>query len=200
MDAVMPPPARRIRPPRCRGTVEDHQKVALDVRELTRQRVFDAPVGTVWRQCAFRSPWLRTMRLDWANLILELATGRTETIPFAWTRCGAFGNRFRFLCPHCHRRVCLLYHLDGQVLCRTCGGLWYGAQRISSAGRKMLAMEKIRTKLGDYGQIPSWKVPPKPRGMWRKKYARHLASLARIERSLYRERRRPSARLTAAAG
>jgi hypothetical protein len=46
MDGPVTPRIRRLR---CRGTVEDHQKVALDVRELTRQGIFDSPVGSVFR-------------------------------------------------------------------------------------------------------------------------------------------------------
>ena len=78
---------------------------------------------------------------------------------------------------------CTLYHLDGRVACRHCNGLWYAAQRTSSAARKFLTKRKIRRKLGDYGQIPSARLPPKPRGMWRRTYARHCAALARIERN-----------------
>ena len=37
-----------VRSPRCRGTVEDHRRVALDVRELIRQHVFERPVGSVF--------------------------------------------------------------------------------------------------------------------------------------------------------
>ena len=131
--------------------------MALGVRELIKQRVFERPVGSVSR-LGLRFPWLRTLRLD----------------------------------SHCGRRVCLLYHLDGQVICRTCARLWYRAQRTSSNARKFLAMRKIRRKLGDYGQISLSQVPPKPPRMWRKTYARHLASLARIERSRYWPRARPA--------
>jgi ribosomal protein S27E len=176
--------ATRIRPRRCCGTVEDHQKVALDVRELARKGIFAHPTGSTFR-LGLRYPWLRTVLVEWASLSLELATGRTETVPLAWARCGIAGNRMRFLCPHCRRQVCVLYHLDRQVLCRTCGRLWYAAQRVSSSGRKALAIEKVRRKLGDYGHIPLSEVPPKPPGMWSKTYARHLSSLARIERRLY---------------
>ena len=57
--------------------------------------------------------------------------------------------------------------------------------------RKFLAKRKIRRKLGDYyGQQRVVDIPPKPRGMWRRTYARHCAALARIERSLYLPRRR----------
>ena len=175
--------------PRCRGTVEDHQNVALDVRELIKQRVFERPVGSLFR-LGLRFPWLRTLRLDSACLILRLATGRTEVVPLAWTQCGAISRRLRLQCPCCRRRVCLLYHLDGRIICRKCGRLWYAAQRTSSGGRNFLAMRKIRRELGDLGQTSLSQVPPKPPRMWRKTYARHLASLARIERSRYLPRRR----------
>jgi hypothetical protein len=82
------------------------------------------------------------------------------------------------------RRVCTLYHLHGRVACRHCSGLWYAAQRTSSTARKYLTKRNIRRKLGDYGQLWAAKYPPKPRGMWRRTYARHCAALERIERKL----------------
>ena len=78
--------------PRCHGTVEDHQRVALDVRELIRQHVFERPVGSVFH-LTLRFPWLRTLRFNSACLTLQLATGRTEVVPLAWTQCGAIGRR-----------------------------------------------------------------------------------------------------------
>ena len=63
-------------------------------------------------------------------------------------------------------------------------GLWYAAQRTSSYGRKALAKQKIRRKLGDYGQLWATKFPPKPRGMWRRTHARRCAALAFIEYKL----------------
>ena len=175
--------------PKCHGTIEDHRKIALDARELIRQRVFERRVGTVFR-LAIRFPWLRTLRLDSSSLDLQLATGRTEVVPLVWARCGVLGGRLRLECPRCSQRVCMLYHLDGQVICRKCGRLWYTAQRTSSSRRKFLAIRKIRRKLGDYGQLRADRPPPKPPQMWRKTYARHLAALARIERSLYLPQRR----------
>jgi hypothetical protein len=165
--------------PQCRGTVEDHQ--ALDVRELIRRRVFDHPIGTM-RRCGLQWPWLITIKVNQMHLELELRAGRTESVPLAWARCGVLGNRLRLECPRCHRRVCLLYHPDGQIICRTCGRLWYAAQRTSAKGRKFLAMNRIRRKLGDHGQRWTVTLPSKPRGMWRRTYARHCAALARLER------------------
>jgi hypothetical protein len=166
---------------KCHGTIEDHRNVVLDVRELIRKRVFEQPVGSVFHlNIAF--PWLRLMRLNSSSLDLVLVTGRTVVVPLLWANCGVMGKRLRLECPLCGRRVCRLYHLEGRVACRRCDGLWYAAQRTSSNGRKALARRKIRRKLGDYGQLWAAKYPPKPRGMWRRTYARHCAALDRIER------------------
>jgi hypothetical protein len=42
-------PKRLSRHPKCEGTVEDHRNIALDARELIRQRVFDNPAGSAFR-------------------------------------------------------------------------------------------------------------------------------------------------------
>ena len=177
----MPNPV--FRRPKCDGTIEDHRPIALDVRELIRKRVFEQPVGSIFRP-SIAYPWLRMMRLKSSSLNLELLTGRTVTVPLVWADCGVVGERLRLACPLCGRRVCMLYYLEPRLACRRCHNLWYAAQRISSTARKFLTKRKIRRKLGDYGQIQSARLPPKPRGMWRRTYARHCAALARIERKL----------------
>jgi hypothetical protein len=144
------------------------------VRELIRKHVFEQPVGF---------PWLRQMRLNSSSLNLELVTGRTIVVPLISASCGVMGERTRLECPLCGRRVCTLYYLEPRLACRRCNGLRYAAQRISSYGRKALAKRKVRRKLGDYSQMWSATYPPKPRGMWRRTYARHCAALDRIERA-----------------
>jgi len=131
---------------KCGGTVEDHRNIALDVRELIRHRVFDQPVGSIFR-LNIRFPWLRMMRLNSGSLDLELVTGRTVIVPLVWARCGIMGERMRIECPLCTRRVCALYFLDGRIACRHCIGLWYRAQRTSAKGRKFQAMRNVRRKL-----------------------------------------------------
>lgn len=167
---------------KCEGTVEDHRAIALDVRELGRKHVFDRPVGSIFH-LNLRFPWLRVMRLNSSSLDLQLVTGRAVIVPLVRANCGAVGERVRLECPLCGRRVCTLYHLHGRVACRRCHGLWYAAQRTSSYGRKALAKRKIRRKLGDHGQLWAVELPPKPRGMWRRTYARHCAALIRIARA-----------------
>ena len=176
-------PKRLSRHPKCEGTVEDHRPIALDVRELIRKHVFEQPVGSVF-QLNIAFPWLRLMRLNSASLDLELVTGRTINVPLVSASCGVMGQRMRLECPLCARRICTLYHLEPRLACRRCNGLWYAAQRTSSYGRRALAKRKIRRKLGDYGQLWAAKFPPKPRGMWRRTYARRCAALDRIERKL----------------
>jgi hypothetical protein len=123
---------------KCGGTVEDHRNIALDVRELSRHRVFDQPVGSVFR-LNIRFPWLRMMRVNSCSFDLELVTGRTVTVSLVSARCGIMGERLRIECPLCTRRVCALYFLDGRIGCRHCNGLWYRAQRTSANGRKFQA-------------------------------------------------------------
>jgi hypothetical protein len=168
---------------KCEGTVEDHRNIALDVRELMRKRVFVHRAGSVF-YLQLRFPWLRLLRLNSSSLDLELVTGRTVTVPLVWASCGVVGEQLRLACPLCGQRVCVLYYLEPRLACRRCNGLWYAAQRTSSTARKFLTKRKIRRKLGDYGQISSARLPPKPRGMWRRTYSRHCAALARIERKL----------------
>jgi hypothetical protein len=177
-------PKRLFRDPKCEGTIEDHRMIALDVRELIRKHVFDQPVGSAFH-LTLAYPWLRVMRLNSSSLDLQLVTGRIVVVPLVWASCGAMGERIRIECPLCGRRICILYCVDGRLACRRCNSLWYAAQRTSAKGRKFRAMKNVRRKLGDYGQLWAVDIPPKPRGMWRRTYARHCAVLARIKRGLF---------------
>ena len=112
------------RRPKCEGTVEDHCNVALDVRELIRQRVFERGVGSEF-SLNLAYPWLRVMRLNSSALELQLVTGRTVIVPLVRANCGAMGERMRLECPLCARRVCTLYYLEPRLACRlrsTLGG------------------------------------------------------------------------------
>ena len=178
---------RRVQRPRCSGTVEDHRGLAFDVRDraLRNSGLLDLPPGCVLRN-AIAWPWIKQIRTMWGNAIeFTLGNGRIERVGLVSVCCGFAGSRLRLKCPRCRQRVCKLYYLNMRLVCRKCEGLWYASQRTSSKGRKFLAKRKLRRKLGDYGQLWAVDIPPKPRGMWRRTYARHCAALARIERSLF---------------
>ena len=100
--------SRLFRQPKCEGTIEDHRPIALDVRELIRQRVFDNRVGSVFH-LNLRFPWLRVMRLNSSSLDLQLVTGRIVVVPLVWASCGVMGERLRLECPLCAQRVCTIY-------------------------------------------------------------------------------------------
>jgi hypothetical protein len=185
-----PGSAIRLRP-KCHGTVEDHRGLAFDVRDpaLRNSGLLDLPASYVFRN-AIAWPWIKQIRTVWGGFEITLRDGRIERVGLVRVACGFMGSRLRLECPRCRRRVCKLYYLDARMVCRNCEGLWYAAQRTSSSGRKFLAIRKIRRKLGDYSQLWAVTPLPKPPRMWRKTYARHLAALARIERSLCLPRRR----------
>jgi hypothetical protein len=124
------------------------------------------------------------MRLNANSLDLELVAGRTVVVPLVRASCGVMGARMRLACPLCSQRICTLYHLHSRVRVGVVMASGMPAQRTSRYGRKALTTRKIRRKLGDHGQLLAAKYPPKPRGMWRRTYARHCAELARIERKL----------------
>jgi hypothetical protein len=168
---------------KCDGTIEDHRMIALDVRELIREHVFEQPVGSLFH-LNLRFPWLRVMRLNSSSLDLKLVTDRIVVVPIVWARGGVIGQRMRLECPLCGQRVCTLYYLEPRLACRRCNSLWYAAQRTSRYGRKVLAKRKVRRNMGDYGQLWMAKYPPKPGGMWRQTYARHCAALDHIDRML----------------
>jgi hypothetical protein len=114
------------------------------------------------------------MRLDGFSLVLHLATGRVVSVPWTWMRCGFLDARI-LMCPSCRRRIYSLYHLDNQIVCRTCTHLRYASQRRSANGRRWLRAQKIRLKLGGMKSLCDATpdaFPPRPRGMHRKTYER----------------------------
>jgi hypothetical protein len=180
-------PTRLLRHPKCEGTVEDHRGIALDVRELIRQGVFDRPVGSVFK-LNLAYPWLRVMRLNSFSLELQLVTGRIVVVPLGlgklWRHGRAITTRVPVVWPaHLHdllpRWESRMSALQWPPVCRTA----HQQRRPQGLARK------IRRKLGDYGQLWAAKFPPKPRGMWRRTYARHCAALDRIERKQLTPRR-----------
>ena len=90
-----------------------------------------------------------------------------QTIWFDHTPCNFGGHRTWFRCPHCRRRVALLYGVSKFFLCRHCYGLTYTTQQLSSGDRLMEKARKIRQRMGGSDDL-SEPFPGKPKGMhWR---------------------------------
>ncbi|MEM9625350.1 MAG: hypothetical protein AAGA21_03895 [Pseudomonadota bacterium] len=100
-----------------------------------------------------------------------------EPIPIVRVACRFGGERPYFLCPGivdgvaCNRRVAKLYGPERYFLCRHCYGLTYACQREDRLDRTRRKANKIRRRL-DPESRPKERVPVRPRGMWRRTYAR----------------------------
>ena len=70
-----------------------------------------------------------------------------ETVRFEETECHYGNIRKWFLCPHCGRRVAVLYGSQKLFLCRKCSNLVYGSQMESDLDRLARKAKKIRHRL-----------------------------------------------------
>ena len=66
-----------------------------------------------------------------------------ERVLFSRTACNYGGERLWFLCPHCGKRVAVLYGVDARFLCRHCYGLSYATQRTCKLGRLIDKKHKL---------------------------------------------------------
>jgi hypothetical protein len=159
---------------RCNGTIETCN--SIDVREMTRRGMLDAPVGSAWRQCALRWPWLSEIRLNQASLELRLRSGHVAVVPLVWVKCGFIGGRLCLVRPCCQRHTRKLYEIGGACRCRVCGDLRYAMHRRSVAAGRVLTAQRRRLKIGGKGALRSLDnpddFPTKPPRMHRKTYER----------------------------
>jgi hypothetical protein len=70
-----------------------------------------------------------------------------QTINFDETACNYGNTRKWFLCPHCTKRVAILYGADKLFLCRHCYHLPYGSQSEGFLDRMSRKARKIRHRL-----------------------------------------------------
>jgi hypothetical protein len=100
-----------------------------------------------------------------------------ETVPIERVACGFGGSRAYLRCPGvvggvaCGRRVVKLYMRGRYFLCRRCHDLAYPSQSECARDRALRRVDKICTRLG--GEPDATRsFPPRPKGMWRRTYAR----------------------------
>lgn len=90
---------------------------------------------------------------------------KNERIVFDWTSCNYGGSRQWLICPHCKKRVAVLYGLDSGFLCRHCYDLSYSSQSEHYLDRLMRKARKIRKRIeNEDGYFE------KPKGMHWKTY------------------------------
>ena len=65
----------------------------------------------------------------------------------SWTRPNYGGSRPWFLCPHCGRRVQILYYQRDSFACRTCSDLAYQSTRLSAVRRAERKIGQLKVKL-----------------------------------------------------
>ncbi len=90
-----------------------------------------------------------------------------QPVLFDRTACNYGGVRVWFLCPHCSRRVAVLYGAGAWFLCRHCYRLPYSTQQETYADRMRRKARKLRERIGASHNLmePVWE---KPRRMhWR---------------------------------
>jgi hypothetical protein len=108
---------------------------------------------------------------------------RSQRIELVSTVPNYGGLRWWFLCPAwvqgraCLRRVRKLYLVPGAGMfaCRCCCRLSYTSQREDGANRALAKAQAIRRRLGGSGSM-SELFPGRPKGMWRRTYARLRAT------------------------
>lgn len=66
-----------------------------------------------------------------------------EVVRFDRTPCNYGGERLWFLCPHCRRRVAVLYGAGSRFLCRHCYNLPYQSQQETRIGRLFRKLDRI---------------------------------------------------------
>jgi len=105
---------------------------------------------------------------------------RNERIKFDWTPCNYGGNRQWLLCPHCNKRVAVLYGLISGFLCRHCYKLPYASQGESYLDRMTRKTEKLRKRfdVDDYGETL---IFHKPKGMHWQTFNRLMNEEQRID-------------------
>ncbi len=90
-------------------------------------------------------------------------------IQFDYTACHYGNQRTWLLCPHCHKRVAIIYSEGKYFLCRKCSQLNYQSQHLQCHERRQAMAQRIRKKLG--GHFSSYSpFPAKPKGMHWKTY------------------------------
>lgn len=173
----------------------------IDIRYMRQQGLLRWPgcTGSLSWSCGGEPTGSIRYRVEQERLVLnyryrshgEEWQDIEEPVWFDRTPCNFGGERLWFLCPHCGRRVAVLYGADVRFLCRHCYRLPYGSQNEIYLDRMHRKARKIRKRLGASDNLTE-PVLFKPKGMHQKTFDRlvreeemaNTASLMEMARKL----------------
>ena len=128
----------------------------IDVRVMKKQGALapGASGNISWWRCDKETGTIG-YRADGKRLILNYQRRQNDgewqnieqVITLTWTHPNYGGKRTWFLCPHCCRRVAILYG-GNYFFCRCCHNLSYSCQQESREDRLMRRARNIRCRLG----------------------------------------------------
>jgi len=152
-------------------TAESQKKI--DIRLLKNKGYFQpGTVGFLSWSCNDEITGLIVYRMEADRIILKYQYHPrdreweqvNQEILFDPTPCNYGGYRKWFLCPHCLRRVAILYGAGKYFFCRLCYNLTYTSQQENHADRLMRKARNIRKRLGGGNNLMD-PFPPKPKGV-----------------------------------
>lgn len=104
-----------------------------------------------------------------------------EAIWFDRTSCNYGGERLWLKCPHCHRRVAVLYGPGKRFLCRQCHKLPYGSQMSGKLDSLVDQKHKLGNKTYKYYDGEGW---GKKKGMHWKTFDKYHAKYCRLNNKI----------------
>lgn len=120
----------------------------------------------------------------------EKAQSVEQAITIEWVPCHFGGTRPYFRCSgvvngaYCGRRVTKLLLQEKFFLCRRCHQLTYASQSEGTFDRLLRRANKLKVRLGGEPGLRS-PIPPRPKGMWRRTYARLRSEAFETDQSAY---------------
>jgi len=161
-----------------KSTTESQHRI--DIRWMKKQGyLWPGTAGSLSWSCRDEQTGSIRYRMETGRMVLNYRYRRhgeewedvEQSISLDWTPCHYGGKRTWFLCPHCNRRVAVLYGAGRYFLCRHCYNLTYASQQVQRCDRLMEKARGIRKRLG--GGDDLWEpFPDKPKGMHWETYYR----------------------------
>jgi len=179
-----------------RKPVADETMLRLDVRFLYNKGYLAGSISAAiqWRVNGLRTSDIRIATSEGERPALLTLTYRfrshddewgnmSEAVRLEWQPCHYGGARPWLTCPHCNKRVGVLWGGE-RFLCRHCHRVAYKSQNESRLARSNNQSRKLRARLDAHLEGLSWPVDllPRPKGMHRATYDRLLARIAVYDR------------------